>query len=122
MAAGTGIGLAVASGGTVVTTPTTTVPVATSPHGPSTPSKGQALRGQITAETGSSWTVVNPKGRSFTVTISPTTKFGTSAVPATESQFTVGSSVMVRGVHSGNAVTAVRVQVPRSPTNTPSGA
>lgn len=72
------------------------------------------VRGQITAESGQTWTVVNRAGRSFTVNLTSTTKFGTLAQPAQSSQFVTGSQVAVIGRRSGTTVTATRVLVPKT--------
>lgn len=83
---------------------------------------GKGVRGQITAETGSTWTVTNSKGRAFTVTVSPQTMFGTAAAPAAAAQFPVGTTVRVVGSRTGTAVTATRIDLAKSPGATPSAA
>ncbi len=102
------------------TTPTvtsTTTPT-TPPGSPSQP-KVQGVRGQITAENGSTWTVMSRAGISVTVVISATTQFGTKAQPESASQFVPGSQIAATGTRSGSTVTATRVFVPVAAT-TPS--
>ena len=67
------------------------------------------VRGVITAENGSSWTVRSAAGPSVIVTISRTTKFGTKKAPATQSQFIASSAVVIVGKRTGDTVTAKRV-------------
>ncbi|MGH7869510.1 MAG: DUF5666 domain-containing protein [Candidatus Dormibacteraceae bacterium] len=83
-----------------------------------TPSPTGALygvAGQISAESGSTWTVTNKAGTQYTVTVTSQTQFGTKQYPATQQQFKVGSSVRVRGTGSGTSVTATRVDPGRAP-------
>ncbi len=84
------------------------------PSAGKTPAQG--VRGQITAETATSWTVANAKGKAFTVTISPQTAFGTKAAPATAAQFPVGTTVRVIGTRSGSTVTATRIALAKTNT------
>ncbi len=79
----------------------------------------KGVRGQITAETGSTWTVTNAKGRAFTVTVNGQTAFGTAAAPGTAAQFPVGTTVRVIGSRTGKAVTATRIEQAKSPGATP---
>lgn len=119
--AGTGIGLAFDGGGSgsvASSTSAAPTPGAQSP----TPAAGnpfvgpaqklQFVRGQITAESTSTWTVVTPRGRGVTVTLTPTTKFGTAVSPSSAAQFVVGGTAVVRGKLSGSTITAVRIVVP----------
>jgi hypothetical protein len=81
---------------------------------PSEPSVGKyhhakGVGGKITAENGSTWTVVNAKGKQFTVDITPQTKFGTKAVPATQQQFTVGEQIHAAGQVTNGTVAANRI-------------
>ena len=69
----------------------------------------QGVRGQITAETATTWTVTTAKGKAFTVTLGPQTVFGTEGAPATAAQFPVGTTVRVIGPRNGATVTATRV-------------
>jgi RNase P/RNase MRP subunit p29 len=80
----------------------------------------KGVRGQITAETGSTWTVTNAKGRAFTVTVNGQTAFGTAAAPVTAAQFPVGTTVRVDGSRTGTAVTATRIAPAKSAGATPS--
>lgn len=98
----------------------TTTP-ATAPGSPSQP-KVQGVRGQITAENGSTWTVMSRAGTSVTVVISATTQFGTKAQPGSASQFVPGSQIAVTGTRSGTTVTATRVFVPAAAPSPPGGA
>lgn len=102
---------ATASSGTLPATP----PASSSRAGTGLARRGlSGVRGQITAESGQSWTVVNRAGRSFTVNLTATTKFGTLAQPAQSSQFVTGSQVAVVGRRSGSTITATRVLVPKT--------
>jgi hypothetical protein len=67
------------------------------------------IRGTITAEDGSTWTVTTGANRRFTVTVNPQTAFGTRKAPATAQEFPVGAQVRIAGTVSGSAVTATRV-------------
>jgi hypothetical protein len=67
------------------------------------------IRGTITAEDGSTWTVTNGANHRFTVTVNPQTAFGTRKAPATAQEFPVGAQVRVAGTVSGSVVTATRV-------------
>lgn len=69
------------------------------------------VRGEITAETGSTWTVTTARGRAFTVTVDGATVFGTTADPGTAAQFPIGTTVRVTGARNGTAVTATRIAV-----------
>jgi hypothetical protein len=102
-------------------------PVAGAPAPTSTPSiakqkpaaAAKGVRGQITVETGSTWTVTNAKGRAFTVTVNPQTAFGTAAAPGAATQFPVGTTVRVTGSRTGTAVTATRIALAKSTAATP---
>ena len=74
--------------------------------------QARGVRGVITAENGSSWTIRSTAGPNVTVTISTTTKFGTKKVPATKAQFLANSAVVVVGKRTGDTVTARRVIMP----------
>lgn len=90
------------------TTPAAPAPTsAPAPHAAKKAANG--VRGDITAETGSTWTVTTAKGRAFTVTVDGQTAFGTQAAPATAAQFPVGATVRVTGARSGTTVTATRI-------------
>lgn len=97
-------GLSVAAvliGGCTAAAPTTTPPAK---H-----AAAQGVRGQITAESGTTWTVTNARGRAFTVTLITQTGFGTAAAPAGEDRFPVGSQVRIVGAVTGTTVTATRI-------------
>ena len=68
-----------------------------------------AARGQITAIDGSTWTVTTAAGKVLTVTITRSTRFGTAKAPATATDFSVGSAVVVIGHRSASELTATRV-------------
>jgi hypothetical protein len=114
---GVGVGFGISdSGGSASTvadpTPTApTTPATTAPKSQSQP-KAQGVRGQITAENGSTWTVMSRAGKSVTVDISSSTQFGTKAQPASASQFVPGSQIAAIGTRAGTTVTATRVFVP----------
>ncbi|MDT7708500.1 MAG: hypothetical protein QOG20_4107 [Pseudonocardiales bacterium] len=92
--------------------PSTTPPTAAKKH-------AAGIRGRVTAENGSTWTVTTLKGKAITVTLTPQTAFGTKIAPATQAQFPVGSQVRVAGRPSGSAITAVRIAAPVAPKPTP---
>ena len=99
------------------------------PSAAPTPAPGkkveQGVRGQITAETATSWTVTTAKGKAFTVTVSPQTVFGTKAAAATAAQFPVGTAVRVTGQRTGATVSATRIALAKAhaaPTATPAPA
>jgi hypothetical protein len=58
-------------------------PAAAPTPAPSATPAEQGVRGQITAETATTWTVTTAKGKAFTVTLGPQTVFGTKTAPAT---------------------------------------
>jgi electron transfer flavoprotein alpha subunit len=84
-------------------------PAAAPTPAPSGTPAEQGVRGQITAETATTWTVTTAKGKAFTVTLGPQTVFGTKTAPATAAQFPVGTAVRVTGPRNGATVTATRV-------------
>ena len=94
-----------------------------SPAPPPAAKKGaHGVRGQVTAENGSTWTVTNAKGKAFTVNITPQTTFGTKKAPAAQAQFAVGSQVRVAGTASGTTITATRVAAAKPPGGAPAPA
>ena len=113
-AAGIGIGAAVwgSSGGTATVSASSTAP---STSTPSSPHHHRGVRGTITAESGSTWSVTTPAGEVVSVTLTAQTRFGTSAAPATQVRFVVGSPVTVIGQLDGSAITAKRVYTPLRP-------
>lgn len=89
---------------------------------PATPTD-QGVRGQITAETATTWTVTTAKGKAFTVTVGPQTVYGTKAAPATAAQFPVGTMVRVTGPRTGATVAATRIALGKAkPAPTPAPA
>lgn len=114
LALGAGLGVALWGPGDTATVSATSVP-ATSPPTSTTQPKRHGVRGRVSAENGDTWTVTTVKGRAVTVTLTPSTRFGTAAAPATEAQFTVGSPVTVIGTRSGDTLTATRVFTPVHP-------
>jgi ABC-type Fe3+-hydroxamate transport system substrate-binding protein len=68
-----------------------------------------ALRGAITGENKGNWTIQTAKGATYTIDISPKTAFGTKQAPATAQSFPVGTTIVVRGAHTGNTVNATRI-------------
>jgi uncharacterized protein DUF5666 len=88
------------------------------PSAAPTPAPGkkveQGVRGEITGESATSWTVTTARGKAFTVTVSPQTAFGTKAAPATATQFPVGTAVRVTGTRSGGTVTATRIALAKA--------
>jgi Domain of unknown function (DUF5666) len=81
----------------------------------------QGVRGQITAESGNTWTVLNKAGKTFTVDITSSTQFGSKASPASQSTFAVGSPVAAQGSRSGTTVTATRILTPKQGATTTPG-
>lgn len=109
-----GIGFAAVLGVAACDTPTTAPSASAAPtSAPKAGHKGaRGIVGQITAEDGSNWTVVTPKGRSFAVTLTPQTAFGSKKAPTTEQQLTTGMTVRVLGTPTDTMITAVRIVVP----------
>jgi hypothetical protein len=102
-----------AAGCSAGTAPSPAVPsVSPAPSAPP-PGSGhadrQGIRGTITAEDGSTWTVTTARNRRFTVTLTPATAFGTRKAPATAQAFPVGAHVRVAGTVNGSVVSATRV-------------
>ncbi|MDQ2881119.1 MAG: hypothetical protein M3Y48_07680 [Actinomycetota bacterium] len=87
-------------------------PSATAPAAPTTHHHPRALRGTISAENGSTWTLNTVKGATYTINITPTTTFGTKKAPATAQSFPIGAEVVVAGEHSGTTITATRIATP----------
>jgi Domain of unknown function (DUF5666) len=101
-------------------TPTAPPPT---PAPPAAKPAERGVRGQITAETATTWTVTTAKGKAFTVTVGPQTAFGTKAAPATVAQFPVGATVRVIGTRNGGTVSATRIALAKAqPTATPTPA
>ena len=71
------------------------------------------------ASSGSTWTVRTAKGDTVTVDITPQTAFGTPKVPATQSQFAVGTQVVITGTVNNGTATATRVMAPKATAPTP---
>lgn len=105
-----------ASGTTAASPPSA---AAAAPHGK--PAR-RGIAGQISAMNGSSWTVTTARGVAYTVNLTPTTTFGSQAVPATQSQFTTGERVRVIGQPSDKTVTATRIVAAHAATPTQPGA
>jgi hypothetical protein len=70
---------------------------------------GKALRGDVTAESGSTWTVQTRAGKSVTVVITANTSFGTKKRPLTAAQVPVGTTVIITGSENNGAMDATRV-------------
>lgn len=71
--------------------------------------KAKGVAGRITAESGSTWTVVTKQGKSMTVTIGSGTAYGTKKKPAKATDFKVGDSVRIEGDRHSGSVTAKRI-------------
>jgi hypothetical protein len=91
------------------------------PSGPSAPAPPAATAhkqspphviGQITAVNGSSWTVRGKDGKTYTVSLTDATKFGSKKHPAAKDQFKVGSPVRVSGTITGTTVQATDIRTP----------
>ena len=72
----------------------------------------QHVIGQITAVNGSSWTVQGKNGKTYTVSLTAATKFGSKKHPAAQDQFKVGSPVRVSGTITGTTVQATDIRTP----------
>lgn len=79
-------------------------PTTTGKHG-SKDQAGHPVKGVISAENGSTWTITTTYGRAVTVSITPETSFGSSSAAA----FPQGSTAVVKGTRSGETVTATSV-------------
>jgi hypothetical protein len=93
---------AACSGGS--TTPSSAAPPSAGAH-----HRPAGVGGKITAESGTTWTVVNGQGAQFTVDITPQTTFGTQQTPATAQQFPVGTMIRAVGQVNGSTVTATHI-------------
>ncbi len=93
----------------------TTVPAAAGHDRGVTDHSVHGIIGQISAENGSSWTVIASDGIPYSVTITPDTHFGTPQAPRTAQQFPVGSAVHVTGSVTGQVITAILVTASGSP-------
>lgn len=120
VAAAAGVGLTACSGLSSEATGTSSATPAPTSTPAKTAKSPKGVAGQVTAETGSTWTVKAKNGKQFTVTITPNTQFGTKKQPSTAQQFPVGSEVRVTGTVSGTTVQAARVVVPKTPPASPS--
>lgn len=83
-------------------------------NGKSANAKAHGVRGVITAENGSTWTVRSAAGPTVTVTVTTKTKFGTKKAAAARSDFMVHSAVTVLGARTGDHVTARRLVMART--------
>ncbi|MVU79063.1 hypothetical protein GPX89_17640 [Nocardia sp. ET3-3] len=84
---------------------------------------GRGIGGKITTEGSGSWMITKQDGSTETVTISPTTEFGTKSKSETAAQFAVGDQVMVQGHESNGTIAATRIIHARArgnPDGTPS--
>ncbi|MDT7668487.1 MAG: hypothetical protein QOC74_1270 [Pseudonocardiales bacterium] len=93
---------AACSGGS--TTPSSAPPPSAGAH-----HRPAGIAGKITAESGTTWTVVNTQGTQFTVDITPQTSFGTRQAQATAQQFPVGTMIRAIGQVTGSTVTATHI-------------
>jgi hypothetical protein len=106
-----GVGAAVAASYESATS-ATTAPVASAP--PTSASRPNAtrptvVRGTIDSISGSTWTITTVAGATKQVTIGAATRYGTKKAPASASDFTVGTPVLVAARPSGTREIAVRV-------------
>ncbi len=130
LAVGGGIGIGALTSGSSTgiqtasaTSPTTISPTSNAPaaNGASSNATGsgvtakathrRGVRGTITAIDGDTWTVQTAAGRSVTVTINSSTKYGPQVTPGS---LVVGSKVVVIGPRVGTTITAVHVGLGRS--------
>jgi hypothetical protein len=103
-----------AAAGAPVSASSSAAPRSGSAAGTGKPVKTRGVRGVIVSESGSLWTVRTAKGRSVTVTITASTRFGTKKIPATAAQFRVGQQVAVLGSTGATGVVATRVTAPQT--------
>ncbi|GAB2561553.1 hypothetical protein GCM10027167_80830 [Nocardia heshunensis] len=83
---------------------------------------GRGVGGKITSEGSGSWMITKQDGSTETVTISPTTEFGSKKQSETAAQFAVGDQIMVQGQESNGSIAATRIIHARERGNgTPSG-
>lgn len=122
--AATGV-VVLAAGCSSATDPGAPAASSTSAPAPSAKSGRHAAKGtagRITAEQGSTWTMVTAEGTQLTVDITPQTTFGTTKHPATAQQFTVGTAIRVAGQTNGSTITATRIGAARAAGSTPAPA
>jgi hypothetical protein len=86
-------------------------------NAPSGMARGHGVFGKIATENPGTWTITKRDGSTETVTITPTTVFGSKQQPETQSQFAVGDPVMIRGQVSGDTITATRISQPHARSN-----
>jgi hypothetical protein len=108
------IGLvALAGAGTVLLTAACsgggTAPSSAAPPSAGAHHRPAGIAGKITAESGTSWTVINTQGAQFTVDITPQTTFGSRQTQATAQQFPVGTMIRAMGQVNGSTVTATHI-------------
>jgi hypothetical protein len=113
--------LADSGGSTQAAGAATSSPISAAPSTPAAPATHSAIgrratRATIESESGSTWTVQTATGQMVTVTITPQTQFGTAKTPATESDFPVGSNVVITGTVDSGVATANRVAAQKAPT------
>ncbi|MFE3188825.1 DUF5666 domain-containing protein [Nocardia sp. NPDC059240] len=70
---------------------------------------GRGVGGKITTEGSGSWMITKQDGSTETVTISPTTEFGSKSKSETAAQFAVGDQIMVQGQESNGSIAATRI-------------
>lgn len=75
---------------------------------------GKGIRGQVSAENGTTWTVIGTAGEQYTVTITSQTQFGSKKQPGTAAQFPVGCQIRVTGTVDGTQVSATRIEGTKS--------
>lgn len=119
LAIGSGVGIGVAAASDSSGAPSASVTPRTSPLPSTAPATGpakaqRAVRATIVSEAGSTWTVRTRAGRTITVTVTPTTKFGTKKAPATATQFAAGQLVVIAGTLNNDTITATRIAAPAS--------
>ncbi|MFJ9362948.1 DUF5666 domain-containing protein [Nocardia sp. NPDC101769] len=78
---------------------------------------GRGVGGKITSENSGSWMITKQDGSTETVTISPSTEFGTKAKSETAAQFAVGDQIVVRGQESNGTIAATRISHAREHAN-----
>jgi len=119
---GAGLTLLLTGGGSSTTAAAVSGPAATVPATTPAPltagaagtkPKVRRVRGVVQSESGTTWTIQTPAGRTVTVTVGAGTAFGTVAAPSTAAQFPVGSTVVVVGTIDHGTATARRIVAPK---------
>ncbi|MBF6062137.1 hypothetical protein IU500_09245 [Nocardia terpenica] len=124
VAATLGLAACSSTGGSGSSTPSTSSAASGTTSKQPGGARHEGAAGTIASITPGSWTLTKRDGGTETVTITPSTQFGSNQHPATQSQFTVGEAVRVEGQVEGATITATRIEQAQNrsqPGTTPSG-